>query len=220
MAKQEIQCVIRCRDERDITFIFPKDLQEKKCYKTFCWSDLIFKIAGFRKKIDIYVRPFCKFSARGYVHDAWWERSGSGGISVSLCRMVRCTESVDGESTKGWEWGETGGIAFMLVVSFGLGNFGRWLVRGAQSGLPDLTWLAEIPRQFPIIRGPDAAAQASGLLLLFRPPSTPSAWFHFTTETRWLSMSSIHYKYIVQANIEGIAILVYIISFFLSLTAY
>jgi len=35
--------------------------------------------------------------------------------------------------------GETGGIAFMLVVSFGLGNFGRWLVRGAQSGLPDLT---------------------------------------------------------------------------------
>ncbi|KAK1127147.1 hypothetical protein K0M31_003695 [Melipona bicolor] len=35
--------------------------------------------------------------------------------------------------------GEADGIAFVLVVSFGLGNFGRWLVRGAQSGLPDLT---------------------------------------------------------------------------------
>lgn len=154
-------------------------------------------------KIDIYVRPFCKFSARGYVHDAWWERSGSGWISVSLYRMVRCAESVDGESRKGWEWGETGGIAFMLVMSFGLGNFGRWLVRGAQSGLPDLTWLAEIPRQFPIIRGPDAAAQPSGLLLLFRPPSTPSAWFLSTIETHWLSMSSIHYK----VNIERIIVI-------------
>lgn len=153
------------------------------------------KLSGSVKNWHLCFRPFCKFSARGYVHDAWWERNGSGWISVSLCRMVRCAESVDGESTKEWEWGETGGIAFMLVVSFGLGNFGRWLVRGAQSGLPDLTWLAEIPRQFPIIRGPDAAAQPSGLLLLFRPPSTPSAWFHSTTETRWLSMSSIHYKH-------------------------
>lgn len=37
------------------------------------------------------------------------------------------------------EGGEADRIAFVLVVSFGLGNFGRWLVRGAQSGLPDLT---------------------------------------------------------------------------------
>lgn len=38
------------------------------------------------------------------------------------------------------EWEEADRrIAFVLVVSFGLGNFGRWLVRGAQSGLPDLT---------------------------------------------------------------------------------
>lgn len=96
--------------------------------------------------------------------------------------------------------GETGGIAFMLVVSFGLGNFDRWLVRGAQSGLTDLTWLAEIPRQFPIIRGPDAAAQPSGLLLLFRPPSTPSAWFHSITEVRWLSMSLIHFITVNYSN--------------------
>lgn len=39
----------------------------------------------------------------------------------------------------GKEGGEADRIAFVLVVSFGLGNFGRWLVRGAQSGLPDLT---------------------------------------------------------------------------------
>lgn len=40
---------------------------------------------------------------------------------------------------RGMEGGEADRIAFVLVVSFGLGNFGRWLVRGAQSGLPDLT---------------------------------------------------------------------------------
>lgn len=153
------------------------------------------------KNWHIYIRrPFCKFSTRGYVHGAWWERSGRGWISVSLYRMARCAERVDGESTKGWEWGETGGIAFMLVVSFGLGNFGRWLVRGAQSGLTDLTWLAEIPRQFPIIRGPDAAAQPSGLLFLFRPPSTPSAWFHSITEVRWLSMPLIHFITVNRSN--------------------
>lgn len=154
------------------------------------------------KNWHIYIRrPFCKFSTCGYVHGGWWERSGRGWISVSLCRMARCAESVDGESTKGWErGGETDGIAFMLVVSFGLGNFGRWLVRGAQSGLTDLTWLAEIPRQFPIIRGPDAAAQPSDLLLLFRPPSTPSAWFHSITEVRWLLMSLIHFIIVNHIN--------------------
>lgn len=45
----------------------------------------------------------------------------------------------EGENGDGKEGGEADRIAFVLVVSFGLGNFGRWLVRGAQSGLPDLT---------------------------------------------------------------------------------
>lgn len=43
------------------------------------------------------------------------------------------------EENGNWEGGEADGIAFVLVTSSELGNFGRWLVRGAQSGLPDLT---------------------------------------------------------------------------------
>lgn len=45
--------------------------------------------------------------------------------------------------------------------SLGAGNSERWLIRGAQSGLLDLTWLAEIPEQLAIIRGPDAATQTT-----------------------------------------------------------
>lgn len=144
---------------------------------------------------------------------AWWERRGRGWISVSLYRMVRPSRREHGRGKhEGVRTrGETGGIAFMLVVSFGLGNFGRWLVRGAQSGLPDLTWLAEIPRQFPIIRGPDAAAQPSGLLLLFQPRQP--LWLDFSVQLKCVDYQCPQFIMIVMNNYQENCFLIHILSF-------
>lgn len=97
MAKQEIQCV----DPMPGCYFWYSPVprgppRKENVIRHFTGPAKFSKSPGSVKKIDIYVRPFCKFSARGYVHDAWWERSGSGWISVSLYRMVRCAESVVG----------------------------------------------------------------------------------------------------------------------------